>query len=40
MQLDRNGQNQIKFSGLSITPDVLPVLSDSIPTAPSTSNVT
>ena len=23
MQLDRNGQKQIKFSGLSITPDVL-----------------
>ena len=25
MKLDRNGQNQIKFSGLTITPDVLPV---------------
>ena len=49
MQLDRNGQKQIKFSGLSITPDVLlsnifddlfSDFSDSIPTAPSPSNVT
>ena len=37
MKLERNGQNQIKLSGLSITPDV--PISESILTAPLTSDV-
>ena len=36
MKLERNGQNQIKLSGLSITPDV--PISESILTAPLTSD--